>query len=148
MTTAKNESAEQRARRLELRCGYNWKRRGPPKGPVTRKVLTTDERRTYMQRWRYGMTDEHWAQLLVAQGSSCGICRSAEPRGGKNWSVDHCHETGRVRGILCSVCNLALGHFDDDLERIQNALIYLQATPAIDVVVPNMSRLRDTGRRK
>ena len=39
--------------------------------------------------------------------------------------IDHCHETGKVRGLLCSKCNIALGNFDDDIETLKRAISYL-----------------------
>ncbi len=72
----------------------------------------------------YGMTPADYQALLEAQESACAIC-------GRSFAehpahIDHCHETGRVRGILCGPCNRALGMFGDDPEVLQRALAYLQ----------------------
>lgn len=71
---------------------------------------------------RYRMTPEQFDELLVGQAGRCALCRSAmmDP------CIDHCHETKRVRGLLCRRCNLGLGHFQDDPVRIAAALYYLQ----------------------
>src|SRR5687768_13778244 len=58
-------------------------------------------------RRRFGITIEQYEQLLEAQGGVCGIC--GRPPGKLRLAVDHNHETGEVRGLLCSDCNTAIG---------------------------------------
>ncbi|WP_225102842.1 endonuclease domain-containing protein [Streptomyces sp. CoH27] len=48
------------------------------------------------------------------------------PRNGGQINVDHCHRTSKVRGLLCRACNLGIGHFDDNLDVLRNAIVYLQ----------------------
>lgn len=64
-----------------------------------------------------------WA-LHRAQGGACAICREPE-RARRFLSIDHCHKTGRVRGLLCVRCNLGIGHFADHPERILRAADYV-----------------------
>lgn len=59
-------------------------------------------------KWRYGITPEQWQALHDEQGGLCGICRGPQ-QGGKRLSIDHNHETGLVRGLLCFRCNLMVG---------------------------------------
>ena len=82
---------------------------------------------------RYGLTIEEFDSLLDAQGGVCAICRSPETyllASGKDsrLSVDHCHETGVVRGLLCRSCNLVLGHLGDDVKLLEAAIEYLKTT--------------------
>lgn len=72
----------------------------------------------------YGLTKEE-LDLLLAQHAVCAICRS-EDWGSKGPQVDHCHTTGKVRGILCINCNNGLGRFGDDPERLRRAAAYLE----------------------
>jgi len=72
----------------------------------------------------YGITLEAYNDLFTQQSKKCGICKS-NVSGGKGWHVDHDHETGAVRGILCHFCNLALGHFKDNPEIMNKAIKYL-----------------------
>ena len=81
-------------------------------------------------RWkvvRYGITVEQYHALSVAQDGRCAICR-------KPWNtdntrepcVDHDHETHTVRALLCRKCNIAIGHMDDDPERMRIAAAYIE----------------------
>ena len=90
------------------------------------------EKGSYLKQ-TYGITLQEYQQLVVDQGGCCAICENEvdlEPRGrGKSYSgfaVDHCHDTGKVRGLLCYKCNLALGHFKDDLNILKKAIEYLE----------------------
>lgn len=69
----------------------------------------------------YGLTPEERDGLVAEQGGVCPICLSAPAE-----HVDHCHETGRVRGVLCFSCNAALGQFKDRPEMIRRAISYLE----------------------
>lgn len=78
----------------------------------------------------YGITPEEYDALLAAQGGVCKICNQSEmaTRNGvpMRMPVDHCHTTGRVRGLLCSLCNKGLGSFRDDTEILKHAIRYLE----------------------
>lgn len=91
------------------------------------------ERRTaHHRRKRFGVTAGMYAEMLSAQGAKCAICRQPETalQFGKirSMSIDHCHDTGRVRGLLCHRCNVALGLFADSPERLRGAAEYLERT--------------------
>lgn len=87
------------------------------------------------RRWNwskfYGLSEAQYWDLLQLQAGVCAVCRQDEPTvhgrtGGKfALSVDHCHQTGIVRGLLCQKCNRAIGLFGDDPELIQRAAEYL-----------------------
>jgi hypothetical protein len=76
----------------------------------------------------YGLTPGGYAELLAAQGGLCKICKTCKPRGRGAFNVDHCHATGRVRGLLCNACNLGLGMFKDSPELLTAALAYLKVS--------------------
>lgn len=86
--------------------------------------VALSQRRNRLKRL-YGMTLEEFDLLLAEQGGTCAVCPSIEPNG-VNWHVDHCHTTGRVRGILCHPCNTALGLLDEDVDRIKRLSEYVQ----------------------
>lgn len=80
---------------------------------------------------RYGITDSVYEQMLIAQGYVCAICHEPETARANNGrvrrlAVDHCHETGQVRGLLCHKCNRLLGDFSDNPDRLHQAAEYLR----------------------
>lgn len=75
---------------------------------------------------KYGLTISQFNEILLKQGGVCAICGSDTPNHKKGWAVDHCHNTNKVRGILCYGCNVGLGHFKDDIEKLLNAVSYLE----------------------
>lgn len=77
--------------------------------------------RYYHLKDRYGMTREDFDNLIDAQGGLCAIC--VENKAGY---VDHDHETGRVRGLLCAACNGGLGFFKDRSALLRSAAEYLE----------------------
>jgi len=75
---------------------------------------------------KYGLTVEAYNAMLAQQGGGCAICGGGPNSRGRRFAVDHCHGTGRVRGLLCSKCNTALGLLDDDPLRCEAAAAYLR----------------------
>lgn len=74
------------------------------------------------RRHRYGLTADEYDALVLASGGLCAIC---DEDMGDDICVDHCHDSGAVRGLLCRNCNFGLGHFRDDPTRLAAALAYL-----------------------
>ena len=88
----------------------------------------TPEQRAAMDRKRmYGISNEDYQALLDAQGGVCAICHNPCVSG-KRLAVDHNHETGVVRGLLCTRCNPGIGYFQDDLALMHRAMAYLERT--------------------
>jgi hypothetical protein len=73
---------------------------------------------------KYGITEEQFHSMLEAQDNACAICRRAITT--FNLHVDHCHGTGRVRGLLCKTCNHGLGQFYDSPENLRRAAAYIE----------------------
>ncbi len=85
--------------------------------------------RRRMLKFNYGLTVEDYFDLLQTQDNRCAICKG-ESNGRGDFHVDHCHETGKVRGLLCAKCNLLLGHANDDTKLLRAAIGYLIDPPA------------------
>jgi hypothetical protein len=80
---------------------------------------------------RYGVTKEQYESMVAAQNNLCAICNRPEKdvhQSGrlKSLSIDHCHKTGKVRGLLCFACNSSIGKFDDDVDLLRSAIRYLE----------------------
>jgi hypothetical protein len=86
------------------------------------KERTHGSEKNYLLAYRYGIGSEQVERLRKAQNNLCAICRSAEPR-----HVDHCHDSKRVRGLLCLNCNQGIGRFEDDVTTLRRAIDYLLA---------------------
>ncbi len=78
----------------------------------------------------FGITLHDYNKRLADQFGVCAICGKRETMqtsdGVRALAVDHCHNTGRVRGLLCSRCNTGIGSFEDDVTLLQSAISYLQ----------------------
>lgn len=96
------------------------------------KLSEVDRKRSYNLRNKYGMTIEDYEGYWFAQAGKCFICRKnmkrPELRRGQGLdvvAVDHCHETGKVRALLCNACNKGLGFFKDDPMLLKRASEYV-----------------------
>lgn len=74
---------------------------------------------------KYGLSQTAWDAMFAGQGFACAVC-GTEEHGGRNWATDHDHKTGKVRGILCRACNLALGMADDNPSTLDLMARYLR----------------------
>ena len=92
-------------------------------GDSLKRARSTE--RGYHLRSRYGITEGEYTTMLEGQGGGCKICGSACETG-RRLAVDHCHKSGKVRGLLCASCNIGLGKFKDSPELLASALKYLQ----------------------
>ena len=79
--------------------------------------------------WKHGVTPEHYERLLVQQNHVCAICDQPETQLMKGTlrtlSIDHDHNTGEIRGLLCHNCNAGLGQFHDQRTLLEAAAAYL-----------------------
>lgn len=78
---------------------------------------------------KFGVNYNEYKKILKAQGGCCANpgCRSNVPGapGRTRFYIDHCHKTGKIRGLLCHSCNLALGHIQDKVEKLEGLINYL-----------------------
>ena len=89
-----------------------------------------DKEDRYDLKRKYGLTIPQYDALVAAQGGACAICRQAEDKVYRGrvmrLQVDHCHTTGKVRGLLCRACNSGMGLMRDDAARLRTAAEYLE----------------------
>lgn len=119
MTTTAPLSNAERAK------AYYWANRDKVLANVkARREANPNKHKSNRLKNTYGITLEQRDEMLLAQGGVCAICSSDTP-GKKDWAVDHCHKTKRVRGILCQHCNFMLGHARDSKDTLSKAIQYL-----------------------
>ncbi len=113
---------EYRRRRADYMRG--WRNRWLEIDPAK---IKRNARRAALKR-RYGITPEQYDEILARQGGKCAICGNGNPQTNRpsRFHVDHCHETGHIRGLLCIKCNHALGRFGDSVEGVERVLKYLR----------------------
>jgi hypothetical protein len=103
----------------------NWRKRNPSyETDRYQKVKIETRERHLVRKYRVSLVD--YARMLAAQDGKCAICGALETGQHKQvFHVDHCHQTGRVRGLLCRGCNHMLGHVQDNAAILQRAIEYL-----------------------
>lgn len=95
-------------------------KRGKPVSEVQRV-----SHRAWLLKNTYGITSGEFDRMLEEQGGVCRICHKGPSGRFKHLCVDHCHTTGKVRGLLCHACNKSLGFLEDDPARIKRLIDYL-----------------------
>jgi len=108
---------------------YRIKHRKYNKDYYDKRRSTEDGRRLLRNIWLqrdHDITVDQYDEILASQGGKCAICGTTDPGGrGNRYHVDHCHETGSIRGLLCHMCNKTLGNFGDNISGIMRVVKYL-----------------------
>lgn len=90
------------------------------------KTNDPEYKRAWKLRTKYGINPEQFDEMLEAQNGVCAICKKECPSGTR-LSVDHDHETGQVRALLCKNCNLVIGYAHENVEILLDAVDYLNS---------------------
>lgn len=113
-------------REICIKCRKRQERKEHPERFATKYK---ENRQAFLARRRldrYGVTPEKFSRMLAACGGCCEVCRI--PFGGPvRRCIDHCHRTGKVRGLLCHKCNTAAGQAGDSPELLRKLAAYLEA---------------------
>jgi hypothetical protein len=120
------DPAKQRA------CSKKWRQNNPGAQAVYQKTYEEKigpdraklQRRKKRIKCDYGLTLEQYEEMWIAQGGKCAICGKDSPS--RLLCVDHDHETGKVRGLLCVHCNHLLGNARDKIQVLASAIQYLE----------------------
>ena len=113
-----------------------WKAKGGEQREALENRCRSCERDRWSKgkdgRWReshyqrtYGISLEDYDRLMEEQHNSCGICGAHQSEFERRFSVDHCHQTGDVRGLLCDGCNTGIGALMEDRDIMEAAIQYL-----------------------
>lgn len=90
-----------------------------------KKCFSDTGRAGHIKR-RYGLTPKQYSEMLDSQHGACAICKQVAEK----LYIDHCHATGKVRGLLCSLCNSGIGMLGDSAARVDEAAAYLRRNGA------------------
>ena len=108
-------------------CYSAWKRANRSGRQIAN---TTEWFRDRHFRSKFGITAAERDRLVAAHGGKCCLCGQPDGKGrGKVLHIDHCHQTGRIRGVLCGSCNQGIGLLRDDPALLARAIAYLQCGP-------------------
>jgi hypothetical protein len=97
--------------------------------------LSKEQRRVQNKKGnvrKFGISYEEYHAMLERQDNKCSICNKEETETNvvynhtKYLAIDHCHETGKIRGLLCSKCNKGIGMFKEDISILKSAISYLE----------------------
>lgn len=118
-----------REKRTHCKRGHSYleyrvfRKDGTSECRLCRNLIASLSRRDYLLKYNYGITHEDYNKLSQEQKDVCAICKKKSRF--EFLDIDHCHKTGKIRGLLCQKCNKALGLFNDDQVLFESALIYL-----------------------
>jgi hypothetical protein len=112
---------------------------------IKRKSLNSKERTSKRHKRSelmktFGINADQYEAMMEEQNHVCAICNKPELCK-RALAVDHCHVTKRVRGLLCTNCNMALGKFQDDLQIMQNAIEYMKREYIVPDVADSIKRI-------
>lgn len=96
------------------------------------KGISKERTRASTLKRLYGITVATYEAMFKSQNGVCVICE--QPPINERLCVDHDHATGKVRGLLCKSCNVAIGRFNDDRQKLNNAIAYLEKHAALGVI--------------
>lgn len=103
-----------------------WRKANPEKHRDHLRRANAKSGRRHHLKSRFGITVEQFDVLFATCNGICQICDQPERRAGRRLSLDHDHATGRLRGFICSRCNILLGLLRDDPEMLERAAAYLR----------------------
>lgn len=113
--SARNDGITAYCKDCKLKINNNWRENNP-------EEMKQSQRRT-RRKSTYGVSSEDYDKMLIDQNNECAICHKTI---GYEASVDHNHDTGQVRGLLCNVCNTGIGMLQDSPSILRAAAEYLE----------------------
>jgi hypothetical protein len=125
-----NMNPKQRRRERELHtkaCAKIFANLNPERREEVREMRKQATRKFLIKR--YGLTHGEFDEMLAAQNGACAICGRTDSgrKTTENLHIDHCHKTGKIRGLLCDFCNNGLARFCDNPNLLRKAAAYLES---------------------
>jgi hypothetical protein len=124
--------------RVCKQCAYarhnNWRLKNLDKmRDASRKwrTLNPELAKDHGRKGRYGLPIGAFERMLAEQKGTCAICETSDPGGKGTFHVDHCHDTGIIRGLLCHNCNVGIGNMRHSTDLLRRAITYLDQVNAV-----------------
>lgn len=111
----RKSNAKNKEKRIE--SSRQWK--------IKNKLRVSIRQKNYNLIRLYGLSLEKYELMFEHQSGLCLLC-GLPNKGSPKLVVDHCHKTGKVRGLLCTKCNTGIGFFDEDIPKLEKAISYLK----------------------
>lgn len=131
-----------------------WRNKNPEKKRAHDKKYRSNKKgyKNVILNKNYKITINDYEKMLEDQSGKCAICEN-EAEGGRYLSVDHNHETGQIRGLLCGNCNRAIGQLQDSPDILRKAIAYLETNknyPIIpkELMIKNMELSKNSRKRE
>ena len=115
-------------------CSYKCAGAIKTRPPEEKKLTRQQGSRQYSLRVNYGITIEEYDEVVTHQGGGCAACGHTYTGHGRRLAVDHDHQTGVTRGMLCPMCNRGMSFFKDNPDALEAAAAYLRNPPAVAVL--------------
>lgn len=109
-----------------ITTGFKHKSHRKSKHPELMNLTKQEYQRQVALYTKYRIRIKDYNEMFDIQNGCCLICNTHQSKLKKSLTVDHCHKTGKVRGLLCGLCNTGLGSFRDDIVFLENAIKYLK----------------------
>jgi Recombination endonuclease VII len=116
-------------------CSYElhlaWAKKYPEKAAaLQKKWRDTNPRRSkdHKLKGNYGIPLGTYEKMFEEQSGRCKLCGTDKPGGKGDFHIDHCHDKGHVRGLLCHNCNVGIGNFHHDISKLELAISYIKKT--------------------
>lgn len=109
-------------------CKYEANKKSDSKRLSENRIRFLEQRKNWHLKQTYGITLDHYKKLLKKQDYKCAICNKPEAEEiYRRLAVDHCHDTLKIRGLLCQRCNRAIGLFKNNADNLRAAIVYLES---------------------
>lgn len=134
---AMKDGYQTQCRKCHRTAQVGWEKNNKSRRKVTRKLRARQRRienpkkeaayrRDKALKYNFGITLAEYNCLFALQKGCCAICLRHQSEFKKGLAVDHCHETGKIRDLLCSRCNPLLGLAKDSIDVLEKAIAYLR----------------------
>lgn len=117
-----------------VECQKNYFRTDPRRKTTLKKYRATERCKTQQKhaqrklhlKTKFNMSVNDYENMMLKQNSNCAICGINQSEISKKLCIDHCHQTGKIRGLLCNNCNSGIGMFNDSITLLASAKEYLK----------------------